>query len=71
MDFIILTNNKNILYKKKYYIKYIYIDMNKMIEKYRGTLLLMKYRFMELKEINNLSEYEFDRLVKITKEELE
>ena len=44
--------------------------MNNMIEKYRGTLLLMKYANMSIKHIKNLSDYEFDKLVKLTREEL-
>ena len=44
--------------------------MNKQIEKYRNTLLLMKYGFLKMKHINNLSEYEFDKLVKQIREEL-
>jgi hypothetical protein len=44
--------------------------MDKKIEKYRNTLLLMKYGFLTRKHINNLSEYEFDKLVKLIREEL-
>ena len=53
---------KSVILKNKY--------MNRMIEKYRKTLLLMKYGFMSRKHINNLSEYEFDKLVEKIREEL-